>query len=357
MSSLIDYYIDNCLPVNHTHGFNLSFYYLFSPQGVKSEPGIHDYLNFGSAFSLYQPNSSTDITPFSNASPIQPITEDSSREQNSFATSSLIQTDKDGPSNLLLQLTKNPGEPQNPALQTPPPSTLQLNTIPEPCYEFDISSSVNSESIPCSFDGDSRDSFTRPDQQIFSQYGSQGFQPTTSRSFYQYPNTMPNPYEAFASTSDQTAFQPYLRAMTDGSFYSQPQSSQYSRMHQSYTMQPALQAQAAIPAPPPPKSEITHKPMTRSQNPELAGTSCKRPSSDLEVSTSSHKKARFNTYNQLDQKAVAIMEDWYSRHQDRPYPTKREKHQMATEGGITETQVRDLHHYCLIGLNHSNPRI
>jgi hypothetical protein len=41
----------------------------------------------------------------------------------------------------------------------------------------------------------------------------------------------------------------------------------------------------------------------------------------------------------LNQRAVALMQDWYKRHEDNPYPTKEQKDRMAAEGGITTMQV------------------
>ncbi|KAL5111608.1 hypothetical protein TcWFU_002625 [Taenia crassiceps] len=50
-------------------------------------------------------------------------------------------------------------------------------------------------------------------------------------------------------------------------------------------------------------------------------------------------KGRTAPNSQLNPNAVAIMDEWYRSHLDRPYPNKEEKLRMAIAGDITETQV------------------
>ncbi|KAK7505433.1 hypothetical protein BaRGS_00003178 [Batillaria attramentaria] len=50
------------------------------------------------------------------------------------------------------------------------------------------------------------------------------------------------------------------------------------------------------------------------------------------------KKSRHN--EPLNQRAVSIMNDWYCRNEENPYPTKEEKERMAFEGSITTMQVK-----------------
>lgn len=50
-------------------------------------------------------------------------------------------------------------------------------------------------------------------------------------------------------------------------------------------------------------------------------------------------RVRASSNCQLNPTAVAIMDAWYRKHLDRPYPNKEEKMSMAIAGSITETQV------------------
>ncbi|VDD84099.1 unnamed protein product, partial [Mesocestoides corti] len=50
-------------------------------------------------------------------------------------------------------------------------------------------------------------------------------------------------------------------------------------------------------------------------------------------------KVRMISNNQLNPNAVAIMDEWYRDHLDKPYPSKYEKRRMAIAGAITEAQV------------------
>ncbi|VDL18627.1 unnamed protein product [Hymenolepis diminuta] len=50
-------------------------------------------------------------------------------------------------------------------------------------------------------------------------------------------------------------------------------------------------------------------------------------------------RMRSSSNCQLNPTAVAIMDAWYRKHLDRPYPNKEEKLNMAIAGSITETQV------------------
>ncbi|KAL5963195.1 Pre-B-cell leukemia transcription factor 4, partial [Taenia solium] len=59
---------------------------------------------------------------------------------------------------------------------------------------------------------------------------------------------------------------------------------------------------------------------------------------ELQTLGESHK-GRAAPNSQLNPNAVAIMDEWYRAHLDRPYPNKEEKLQMAMAGDITETQV------------------
>ena len=52
-------------------------------------------------------------------------------------------------------------------------------------------------------------------------------------------------------------------------------------------------------------------------------------------SSATNKKSRM-----LNAKAIEIMSTWYQKHTDYPYPTDKEKAEMAQKGGITLTQVR-----------------
>ncbi|KAH9286459.1 hypothetical protein ECG_01910 [Echinococcus granulosus] len=51
------------------------------------------------------------------------------------------------------------------------------------------------------------------------------------------------------------------------------------------------------------------------------------------------QKGKTAPNSQLNPNAVAIMDEWYRAHLDRPYPNKEEKLRMAIAGDITETQV------------------
>ena len=55
--------------------------------------------------------------------------------------------------------------------------------------------------------------------------------------------------------------------------------------------------------------------------------------------SSGSSKVRAVSNAQLNPNAVAIMDEWYRSHLDRPYPNKEEKLRMAIAGDITETQV------------------
>lgn len=77
-------------------------------------------------------------------------------------------------------------------------------------------------------------------------------------------------------------------------------------------------------------------------NQEFAGvdTSDNRTKNCEELQTSSEShKGRTAPNSQLNPNAVAIMDEWYRAHLDRPYPNKEEKLRMAIAGDITETQV------------------
>ncbi|VDM24081.1 unnamed protein product [Hydatigera taeniaeformis] len=63
-----------------------------------------------------------------------------------------------------------------------------------------------------------------------------------------------------------------------------------------------------------------------------------RISDDLQTSNDT-QKGRTAPNSQLNPNAVAIMDEWYRAHLDRPYPNKEEKMRMAIAGDITETQV------------------
>ena len=47
-----------------------------------------------------------------------------------------------------------------------------------------------------------------------------------------------------------------------------------------------------------------------------------------------------NKSRNLCSKAVKIMQDWYDKHVDHPYPTDQEKQDMADDGGLTLAQVK-----------------
>ena len=64
----------------------------------------------------------------------------------------------------------------------------------------------------------------------------------------------------------------------------------------------------------------------------------KRKLDESHASTTS-VKSRVVSNAQLNPNAVAIMDEWYRSHLDKPYPNKEEKLRMALAGDITETQV------------------
>lgn len=43
---------------------------------------------------------------------------------------------------------------------------------------------------------------------------------------------------------------------------------------------------------------------------------------------------------QLNSRAVAVMNKWYEDHIRQPYPTEKDRAEMADQGGITKSQVR-----------------
>ena len=51
-------------------------------------------------------------------------------------------------------------------------------------------------------------------------------------------------------------------------------------------------------------------------------------------------KSRPTKSRLLNSNAVKIMNDWYQRHMDHPYPTEEEKHQMAAAGKVSVAQVK-----------------
>lgn len=63
---------------------------------------------------------------------------------------------------------------------------------------------------------------------------------------------------------------------------------------------------------------------------------------------SDQTRMRSSSNCQLNPTAVAIMDAWYRKHLDRPYPNKEEKLNMAIAGSITETQVFTIKNVCLL---------
>lgn len=64
----------------------------------------------------------------------------------------------------------------------------------------------------------------------------------------------------------------------------------------------------------------------------------KRQDTDPAADNTSYKRGRHN--EPLNHQAIMIMVEWYNGHRENPYPNKQDKLKMATEGGITVSQVK-----------------
>lgn len=318
-------------------------------------------MTYGSVLDYYRPSTSAETSfPTSNANQ-NDSSNRSPSDENAYATSSLLRSETTNSSSLLLLGGTQPMDSDANVAQE---STILANSTPQPnftestaSFNCDASSSSNAESLPSTFESESRDAYMRSDNQLFPQLANQGFLQMGSRQFYSYPNSFQQHQQQYRTfgNSEQVAFTPYLNAVVNGSFYGQSQQQQnpenYTAVSSGY-MGP-LQSTPVQSVPPNNTATNPSTPATAAtadQSMDSPAQPCSRwqtsdpkmPITRLmkEACSPTSKKIRFSTYNQLDQKAVSIMEEWYSRHQDRPYPSRKEKQLMANSGGITETQVR-----------------